>query len=230
MDVDLRCGHCGREGLRDPKGQVVLESRQQPVLGDSPWAPDEVTVSDVVQVDLCKGCGNPTLLRFSWVEDYTDAEDLNAKILYPEQRELDDLPGNVRKRYSEMLQIQHEPDLFAVRAGKCLEAICADLGVPRTSKLSDLAGRLDALVDMGELPESLAAQAHIVREYRNIGGHDAVMDVKDSDAPLLRRFVEGLLDFFYWGPKSLDDLTARFQLRKKVAEGALARKAESKPS
>lgn len=127
-----------------------------------------------------------------------------------------------------MLAMQHEPDLFAVRAGTCLEAVCTDQGVPRTNKQKDLADRLDALVERGDLPESLAAQAHVVREYRNIGGHDAEMNVKDGDVPLIRRFVEGLLDYLYWGPASLDELTQSFELRKKIAKGAEAKRAAGK--
>jgi hypothetical protein len=218
VDVDIRCGHCGREGLREPKGQVVLDRQTKPVLGDYPWLPDEVSVDTVAQVDVCKGCGKPSLLTYVWVDEFSDPEDdLQTKQLYPEQRDLDQLPSGVQKRYRQMLEIQHEPDLFAVRAGTCLEAVCADQGVPRTNKQKDLADRLDALVERGDIPESLAAQAHIVREYRNIGGHDAAMKVKDGD--------EGLLDYLYWGPVSLEDLTHSFQLRKRIAEGAEARRA-----
>ena len=213
----LRCGHCGREGTRETKGQVVLSSTPDAVSdGKQSWP---ITVQEIAQVDICTGCGKPTLLTYTWVDEFMDPSEVEPDEIYPERRNLDHLPLRVRRRYGEMLEVQHLPDAFAVRAGKTLEAVCTDQGVRRTAKLQDLADRLDALVERGDIPRPLADQAHIAREYRNLGGHDAELEVRTEDVPLIRQFVEGMLDFLYWGPKSLQRLTEDLEQRKAAASG-----------
>ena len=105
--------------------------------------------------------------------------------------------------------LQHEPDAFAVRAGRLLEAVCREQGVTH-GKLYD---RLTKLADSGDLPLALADQAHLVREYRNLGGHDSDLGVEEADVALIRGFVEALLDFFYWGPAKLARGRAELQAR-----------------
>lgn len=53
------------------------------------------------------------------------------------------------------------------------------------------------------MPAGLADQADLVRKYRNIGGHDDDIEVDADDVPLIRGFVDALLEFFYWGPAKL---------------------------
>lgn len=211
----LRCGHCGREDTRESKGSLVLSETHDTVTDGA--LSYEIGIQKRAQIDICSGCGKPTLLTYTWVDEFMDPTDVEANELYPERRELDDLPERVRRRYGEMLEVQHLPDAFAVRAGKTLESVCTDQGVVRTTKLKDLADRLDALVERGDVPQPLADQAHITREYRNLGSHDAELEVRDADVPLIRRFVEGMLDFLYWGPASLARLTEDLEARKLVA-------------
>lgn len=143
----LRCGHCGREGTRESKGWVTLS--ETPDIVTDGVTSYEIRVQDRVQIDFCADCGKPTLLRYTWADEFMDPGDVEPDELYPERRDLDDLPERIRRRYSEMLEVQHLPDAFAVRAGKALEAVCADQGVARTAKMKDLADRLDALVKRG---------------------------------------------------------------------------------
>jgi hypothetical protein len=143
-----------------------------------------------------------------------DPENVETVELYPERRDLDDLPERVSARYTAMLELLHAPDAFAVRAGRLLETVCADQGVERTKEHRDLALRLDALVARGDVPKPLADQAHLVREYRNLGGHDAEMEVEDQDVPLIRGFVESLLDFLCWSPANLSRVNTEFKQRK----------------
>jgi hypothetical protein len=211
-----RCGHCGREETRENKGWIVL--KEAPDTVEDGALSYEITIQDRAQIDVCSGCDKLTLSTYTWIDEFMDPADVEPDEIYPEHRNLDDLPERVQRRYMEMLQVQHLPDAFAVRAGKALEAVCADQGVPRTAKLKDLADRLDVLEAKGNLPKPLADQAHIAREYRNLGGHDAELDVRDADVPLIRQFVEGMLDFFYWGPASLSQLTEDLEARKQVAK------------
>jgi hypothetical protein len=170
------------------------------------------------------------VLTYTWVDEFMDPGDVQADELYPEKHDLGCLPARVGRRYKEMLEVQHLADAFAVRAGKTLEAVCAHQGVERTAKLKDLADRLDALVERGDMPKPLADQAHIVREYRNLASHDAELEVRDDDVPLIRQFVDGLLDFLYWGPGGLKSLTQSLELRKEIALGAAKRATESRPA
>ena len=211
-----RCGHCGREGTRETKETVSL-SEETHVQRVGNYV-TEVGVTEFAQLDRCSACGKLSLSTYWWAEEFMDPDDVKVHELYPEQRDLSDLPERVKDRYSAMLELQHAPDAFAVRAGKLLETVCTDQGVKRNNQHPDLADRLDVLVERGDVPRSLADQAHLVRRYRNLGGHDAAMEVGEQDVPLIRKFVEGLLDFLYWGPANLTRVTAEFQTRKEEAE------------
>lgn len=86
-----------------------------------------------------------------------------------------------------------------MRAGRLLEAVCTDQAVAGRN----LNERLQRLVSDRAAPAGLIDQTHLVRHYRNIGSHDDDIEVEAEDVPLLRGFVEALLEFFYWGPAKL---------------------------
>lgn len=67
------------------------------------------------------------------------------------------------------------------------------------------------------MPKALTDQAHLVRKYRNLGGHAGAWEVKEQDVPLIRGFVEALLDFLYWGPANLEQVNAEFKRREAEA-------------
>lgn len=171
-----------------------------------------MTTQWVAQVDLCSGCNKPTLLTYTWVDEFMDpTDDIPTKELYPERHDVDALPEAVRRRYAEMLAIRHEPDAFAMRAGKTLEAVCADQGFP-TDKRHSLDVQLKAMVEDGDYPQPLADQALIVKEYRNVGSHhDRNFDVGEADVPLVAGFVDRMLDYLYRGPARLEELTERLE-------------------
>ena len=110
-----------------------------------------------------------------------------------------------------MLELAYEPDAFAMRAGKVLEAICSDQGYVK----GNLGPRLDKLIADDRLPQALGDQAHLVREYRNIGSHDdGSLDVETEDVPLIRDFVESLLDYLYWRPAKLQRVKSANERRR----------------
>lgn len=194
-----RCGHCGREGTLEPLNDVTLAAR---IVEVSPpgGGLDEISCEDRVQIQRCSVCGRPTFRSYSW-HDFSDpTDDLSWRTLYPTEHVIDDLPPEVARRYTAMLEMLYAPDAFAVRAGKLLETLCADIGVTQSS----LQSSLEKLAKEKRLPEPLAAQALLVKEYRNIGGHDSPLEVTDEDVPVLRDFVENLLEALYWGPAKLD--------------------------
>jgi Domain of unknown function (DUF4145) len=214
-----RCGHCGRENSCEHVGRVVLSTKSDTVQVGGYL--QEITTQQIAQISRCTGCDNLTLETYTWVDEMMDPEDVTLHQLYPQERSFADLPERVRARYEAMLELQHAPDAFAVRAGRLLEAVCADQGVhPKTDKNAELSQRLDQLVKQVGVPKALTDQAHLVRKYRNVGGHDNAWEVEDQDVPLIRRFVESLLDLLYWGPANLARVTAEFKRRETEAAAA----------
>jgi hypothetical protein len=213
-----RCGHCGRENSREQVGHVVLSTDTDAVPIGGRYM-QEFTTERIARISRCAGCDGLTLETYTWVDEMMEPDDVMLHQLYPQERSFNDLPERVRDRYEKMLELQHAPDAFAVRAGRLLEAVCADQGVhPKTDKNAELSQRLDQLVKQAEVPKALTDQAHLVRKYRNLGGHDAAWEVEDQDVPLIRRFVESLLDFLYWGPANLARVTAEFKRREAEAK------------
>lgn len=192
-----RCDNCGREGTLVHAGDVVLASRTIEVDGEG------TSDQHMLLVQRCSVCEAPTMSTYRWIDGWSDPTDLmHFKRLHPPQRELEALPQRVRERYTSMLELLHAPDAFAVRAGRLLESVCNDQGVVG----GDLGPRLDQLAGkkLQTIPRALADQAHLVREFRNLGGHDDDVDVEAKDVPLIRAFVEALLEFLYWGPAKLE--------------------------
>jgi hypothetical protein len=222
MVLVSQCGHCGRHGTLEAVKHVTIESRED-LAQTGPHLRDvmEVKYQTVIEVARCRSCRQPSFTEYHWVDEFFESEEdaLDVRCLFPPPRHDGDLPERVRKRYVDMLELLHAPDAFAVRAGRLLEAVCLDQGIgrvhPNGNRL-DLANRLDLLVSKGHVPKALAAQAHLVRDYRNLGGHDEDLEPNADDVPLIRGFVESLLDFLYWGPAKLARGSADLEARRKA--------------
>lgn len=170
---------------------------------DGKKAVEEATDQQILHVQRCKVCERPTLATYRYIDGWSDPSDyMDFTYIYPPRRDVGDLPQRVGSRYTAMLELMHAPDVFAVRAGKLLEAVCSDQGL--TKRDGDLSERLDKLVKSEKVPKPLTEQAHLVRRFRNVGGHDDDAEVELEDVPLLREFVEALLDYLYWGPLKLE--------------------------
>jgi Domain of unknown function (DUF4145) len=210
------CGHCGLTGTLSPVEPWItldIEMTEEP---NPPFAPEEVSTERRLQIWKCSACGEPTLRQYYWNDVYSDPTDaFDPATLYPRQPETGDMPERVADRYSQLLQQLGQPEMFAVGAGKVLEAVCGDLGITD----GKLHHRLERLAASGKLPESLADQALLVKDYRNIGGHDDDREVTAADVTLTRGFVEGLLDYLYWGPARYERAAAAFEERKTKRDG-----------
>lgn len=202
-----RCGHCGREGTLKRVDSVVLNS-EDVEISPAPGEFMDVADQDVVVIAKCEVCGEPTMSRYKWLDTpWAGSEDdvRGYRRIYPLPRDISQLPKRVADRYIGMLEVAYIPDAFAVRAGKVLEAVCWDQEL-RVTREADLATRLDQLASKahGKIPVGLRDQAHLVRKYRNVGGHDNDFDVEVDDIPIVREFVESLLDYLYIGPAKLE--------------------------
>lgn len=207
--AELRCGHCGSEGTLKQLDDLKLFG--QTVKWRSEWGVDEVDRQVRLVVFRCERCHEATIMQYTYLDGFSDPSDFDGfHQVFPEVRDLEDLPHRVRERYLQLLELMYEPDAFAMRAGKLLEAVCSD----RDIKSGTLEKRLDKLVAGGDLPQALVDQAHLVRDYRNLGGHDDDLEVEAADAPLIRAFIESLLDYLYAGPARLERGRASLQRRK----------------
>jgi Domain of unknown function (DUF4145) len=210
--AEPRCGHCGREGTLEQVDDVRLYGQTISMHRESTGLKEADRQVRLV-VQCCSGCVKPTLLQYTCIDGWSDpGEFAGLHRIYPEVRDLADLPQRVRTRYQKMLELTYEPDAFAVRAGRLLEAVCSDRGISSGT----LEKRLDKLVAGGGVPQALTDQAHLVRDYRNLGGHDEDLEVEAPDVPLIRAFVEALLDFLYFGPAKLE--RGRAELKRRKAE------------
>lgn len=209
------CGHCGREGTLESKGSVILTAENQ-VVENPPGFQEEISVQRIAQVDRCSSCGEVTLSRYLWIDQYFDAENVDLETLYPQPHRIDDLPAGVRTRFEALLELQHAPDAFAVRAGRVLEAICTDREISDDLSLRE---QLNALVEQADVPAPLVSQAHVVYTYRNYGGHIKEFEVEEGDVALIRGFIDALLDFLYRGPAELARVSAALEARKAAAMG-----------
>jgi hypothetical protein len=205
------CGHCGQTGTLERIENVVVarESAPATINGESVDAENQT----VVEISRCYRCTQLTIVRYGWLVPFFDEPDDagNPTQIYPSISTLADLPGSVAARYAEMLQHIGEPGSFAVKAGVLLEAVCDDKGFKPPGTLDK---RLKKLVDSDLLPEGLGDQAHLVPQYRNLGGHHADLDPHEDDVPLIRSFIEAILGFLYWGPARLARGTAELQRRR----------------
>lgn len=67
------------------------------------------------------------------------------------------------------------------------------------------------------MPAPLVSQAHVVYTYRNYGGHVKEFEVEEGDVPLIRWFIDALLDFLYRGPAELARVSGALGDRKAAA-------------
>ena len=200
--VAERCGNCGREETLVHVKDIVFSERPTQIRYE-PGGIQEATDQTILHVQRCSVCDAPTLSTYRWIDGWSDPSDYaELARLYPPEPELGDLPSRVSDRYKRMLELVHAPDAFAVQAGRLLEAVCTDQGV----ESGELGPRLDQLAGKRRqiIPKGLADQAHLVRRFRNLGGHDDDVEVQPGDVSLIRGFVETLLEFLYWGPAKLE--------------------------
>jgi hypothetical protein len=211
-----RCGHCGREGTLTDGGHAEMDSHEVKVRDADNTIVDVVDERDMAWAQKCTACRGVTVSRYRWADSWLEED--TPVVVYPPGRSADDLPADVEKRYVKMLEYRHDPDVFAVQAGRTLEAICADRGL--SNKVGNLEARLDRLVNEELVPQPMVDQAHLVRRYRNIGGHDEVIDVEEEDVPLIQGFVDALLSYLYRDPAKLARATASLEERKAQAKSA----------
>jgi len=201
------CPHCGN----DTPLRLVAQHRC-----DAPAYTDDNGEDVVLQLDYylaaCSTCGDVSL--YSGWEGSLD-EDLApftaAYRRWPEPP-LDEraLPKTVAECYRDAVSVQAKsPPAFAVLARRTLEALCAD----KNAKGSNLASRLKALSDQGDLPPTIAGMTDVLRRLGNLGAHSVADRVTAEDAWIVDSVLRAVLEYVYVAPQALRDALNKLQAR-----------------
>ena len=89
--------------------------------------------------------------------------------------------------------------------GRTLEAVCNY--EKATGK--DLNDKVNNLFSLNRIPKTLAEMAHQLRQIRNLGAHDKEDEVTEEDVPIMRDFVEAILEYLYVAPAKIEAVRTR---------------------
>lgn len=210
--IAMTCGHCGHKAVFELCGEYTNshEEYREDVYSDERSPYPEEWYRYTCQLFKCPHCSRPTLKEIS---DSAYQDEPEHKIIYPVINELTGLPKRIAKRYQIALKVQYiEPSAFAVQIGRTLEAVCNYEKMPGQS----LGRKLSNLVREERIPPTLAQMAQQLTKLRNLGAHDDQQDdVTEEDVPIMRDFVEAILEYLYVAPAKI----ARVQARLKDPKG-----------
>ena len=122
---------------------------------------------------LCLSCKEVTLWKYFDAE-YLDPEEIKVETLYPLTRsKLLGLPYRIQHAYKISLKVRAiDTNAYAVLLGRILEMVCED----RQAEGKDLQKKLENLSAKGEIPNRLVTVAHSLRQLRNVGAHNSLIE------------------------------------------------------
>ena len=166
--------------------------------------PDEFVAEYFIVI--CQTCERPLV----YVDFQSHAKHLrfeHAELIWPEQDELHEaVPDAVQEIYTEAARIKNlAPSAYATQVRRALEAVCDERGAKRGT----LQHRLESLVQMGELPPTLAQLTQVLRFLGNAGAHEVEQGLKAWHADAIQDFFQVVLEYVYVAPYKL----AEFQKR-----------------
>jgi hypothetical protein len=214
----MRCGHCGKETRFEVRAEGTRGGiiSVDDLMKHSEYDGETVTTWLVLECNLCH---EPTLLEEAVmyeIDTYVEIPGVikqriipskaSESILYPRKTPLAGLPEEIAMRYLKALKVQDvEPSVFAVMIGRTLEAVCNHEQVPGRN----LKEQIDNLVQNDRIPKPLSEMAHQLRQIRNLGAHDAEDEVTKEDVPIIRDFIDALLESLYIVPAKIAKVKAR---------------------
>jgi hypothetical protein len=146
--------------------------------------------------------------RYVWGRD--TYEQFAEELLSPPPRDNSSIPRRVQKRLDEALQVKRiNASLYAVAIGRVLETVCSEEGMTQ----GGLAAKLRELANARDLPGPLLDIADELRRLRNLGAHDAEIDVVAEDVQAIEDLTESLLEYLYRGPARLAAVQAALKER-----------------
>ncbi len=118
------------------------------------------------------------------------------------------LPHKVSQAYRAALRVQKvDAGAFAIMVGRTLEEICYH----EKAKGKVLADKIKSLADTGRIPQVLADMVAQLRLLRNLAAHATEEDymVKEEDVPIIREFIDAILEYLYIAPMKITHLRDR---------------------
>src|SRR5260370_25661123 len=202
-DIVMVCGHCGNRTVFEMKGEYFM-------VGD--WEGYQINIKNSLL--RCKTCSMPTLEQSTYNPTMDIMEDKpEIEILYPAFNAIKNLPETIEKRYTEALKVKNiSPSLFAVMAGRTLEAVCKH----EDAKGNTLSDKINnhARSERKRIPQILADMAHQLRQIRNLGMHDKEYEVTIGDVPIILDFVDAILEYLYVAPSKINRVKKRLNKQK----------------
>jgi hypothetical protein len=123
------------------------------------------------------------------------------------------VPATIQKIYAEASLIKgRAPNAFANQIRRCLEAVCIDRGA--TKRI--LADNLKELADRGEIPQTLADMADVLRTLGNIGSHFDDEEVSPEYVPVIDDFFRAVVEYVYIAPHKVKEFKDRLDQAKKA--------------
>lgn len=233
LEATIKCGHCGNVGNCKVQASytydILVEAADEydqrmwllfqcpacsrPILGECVIVEKEkfgelpeVFKCDIHFFDGSAGrAGDPAGPML--FEEFSD----NNKILYPQDKTIEHnwmLPHRVSLAYSAALRVKKaDPGAFAIMVGRALEEICHH----EKAKGKVLADKIKSLADSGRLPQVLADMIAQLRLLRNLAAHANEDDymVKEEDVPIIREFIDAILEYLYIAPTKITHLQDR---------------------
>lgn len=213
------CPHCGNHTIFDVLTEQTagIEHEDQYDISEEIGEPGPIwetipfTEFLTWRILQCKVCSKLVLQ-----EKMENAE--NWVTLYPPPKApLHNVPQTVRNAFVQAVKLQHvEPNSCAMWLGRALEALCKH----EKAEGRNLAAKLAHLATLGRIPPLLADMGTTIRQFRNLGAHDAEDEVRVSDVPILFDFVDAILEYLYIAPAQIASIRAR--LVQSSASDALA--------
>lgn len=211
----MTCGFCGNQTMFEIVGEYALDG-----IDDYPCSSETYSTYALMK---CRACRQPTLLeREKFFAEYEEFRPTDVVVgvnrIYPADDALwEYLPPAVAKVYGAAANVRFaDPGAYAVLIGKTLEVVCKNEGAEgRTLEL-----KLRDLANSGHIPSVLAQMGHQLRKFRNFGAHaDEGNEVTKEDLPIIREFVEAILEYLYVAPRKLAALEQRIAKKSGEASG-----------
>lgn len=231
LEVPIKCGHCGNVGSCKVRAsytfEILVEATSEydqrmwflfqcpacsrPILGECIIVEKEKLgeLPKIFGLHFANGntgkVGDP--VQPILFEEFSD----DNKILYPRDKALEyqwRVPYRVSLAYTAALKVQKaDAGAFAIMVGRTLEEICHH----EKAKGKVLADKIKSLADSGRIPQVLADMLAQLRLLRNLAAHanEDNYIVKEDDVPIIREFIDAVLEYLYIAQAKITDLQDR---------------------
>lgn len=241
LEAPIHCRHCGNIGICQVRASYTYEIDVNGVPDDTGYVNNSQDEQRMWFLFQCTACSRPILAEcvipeqekfgevpevFKYGIQYSeikpdfpvilfDEHSPNERILYPQKETgkddwIDWLPSGVERAYRSALKVQTvDAEAFAIMVGRTLEEIC-DSEKATGNRLVD---KIKSLANSGRIPQVLADMFTQLRLLRNLAAHadTSGYTVTERDVPIIREFLDAILEYLYIAKRKIDDLERRIK-------------------